>query len=55
VNFRTSDSFSWQPEITVWHEFNQLDTWIGVAGIGINVGPQPDYSDLGGGTNQSSQ
>lgn len=55
VNFRTGDSFSWQPEVTAWHEFNQLDAWIAVAGIGINLGPQPDYSDLGGVRSQSSQ
>lgn len=46
LNIRTSDTFSWQPEVTAWHEFNGVDSWICVAGIGINIGAQPDYSDL---------
>jgi len=46
LNIRTSDTFSWQPEVTAWHEFNGVDSWVCVAGIGINIGAQPDYSDL---------
>ncbi len=47
LNVRTSDHFSWQPELTVWHDFNDVDAWVYVLGIGMNVGAQPDYSDLG--------
>jgi hypothetical protein len=46
LNVRVSDSLSWQPEVTVWHELYQSDSWVYVFGIGANVGPQPDYSDL---------
>lgn len=50
MNFRASDKLSWQPEVTAWQEFNEADTWALVVGIGINLGAQPDYSDLGDGS-----
>lgn len=48
LNVRTSDTFSWQPEVTAWHDFNALDSWVYVIGVGINLGAQPNYSDLDG-------
>ncbi len=46
VNIRTSDTFSWQPEVTVMHELNGVESWVYVAGIGGNIGAQPDYSEF---------
>jgi hypothetical protein len=46
LNIRASDKLSWQPEVTVWHEFNDVDSWVYVLGIGLNVGAQPNYSEL---------
>lgn len=46
LNIHQTDTFSWQPEVTAWHEFNSTDVWFCVFGIGMNVGNQPDYSDL---------
>ena len=48
LNVRVSDKLSWQPEVTVWHQFTDLDAWVCVFGIGLNAGAQPDYSDIGG-------
>jgi hypothetical protein len=48
-NFRTSKSFSLQPEVTAMHEFNSESTWLYIFGFGLNFGSQPDYSDLAGG------
>jgi hypothetical protein len=48
LNVRASDNLSWQPELTVWHEFGDIDSWVYVLGIGLNVGALPDYSDLAG-------
>jgi hypothetical protein len=46
LNVHQSDTFSWQPEVTAWHEFNSTDVWFCVFGIGMSIGNQPDYSDL---------
>jgi hypothetical protein len=46
LNVHESDTFSWQPEVTAWREFNSIDSWFCVFGIAVNVGAQPDYSDL---------
>ncbi len=56
LNIRTSDTFSWQPELTAYHEINAVDAWVYVFGIGGNIGAQPDYSDLaeGPGEGQTS-
>lgn len=48
VNFRVSNSFSLQPEITFMKFFADTDMLIYTFGLGFNVGAQPDYSDLGG-------
>jgi hypothetical protein len=46
LNIHTGYRISWQPEVTVVHEFNTLDTWLAVFGLGLSLGNQPDYSDL---------
>jgi hypothetical protein len=46
LNVHQSDKVSWQPEVTVWHDFNAVGSWVCVFGIGLNLGAQPDYSDL---------
>jgi hypothetical protein len=49
VDIRTSKSLAIHPEITVMRQFSDVDALVWVAGIGFNIGAQPDYSDLGGG------
>jgi hypothetical protein len=46
LNLRGSHRFSWQPEVTVWHDFNAVQSWVYVFGIGLNIGAQPAYEDL---------
>lgn len=46
LNVHTSDTVSWQPEVTAWHEFNGVESLVCVLGLGVSVGSQPDYSDL---------
>jgi len=49
VDFRTSKTLAIHPEITAMQQINGVDALVWVAGIGFNIGAQPDYSDLGGG------
>jgi hypothetical protein len=48
LHIRTGRRLAWQPELTVFHEFNDVSSWVYVLGIGMNVGAQPDTSDIGG-------
>ena len=46
VNIRVSKKFSIQPEVTFMRAFNDSSALFWMAGLGFNVGAQPDYSDL---------
>jgi hypothetical protein len=46
LNLHGGPRFSWQPEVTVWHDFNSVEAWVYVFGIGLNIGAQPNYQDL---------
>lgn len=46
LNVHTSETFSWQPELAAWHEFNGVESTVYLLGIGVSLGAQPDYSDL---------
>jgi len=48
VDIRTSKTLAIHPEITAMQQINGVDALVWVAGLGFNIGAQPDYSDLGG-------
>jgi hypothetical protein len=49
LDVRVSKKFAIHPEVTVMHQFSDLNAYIFVGGFGFNIGAQPDYSDLAGG------
>jgi hypothetical protein len=49
LDVRVSKRFAIHPEVTVMHQFSDLNAYIVVGGFGFNIGAQPDYSDLAGG------
>jgi hypothetical protein len=48
VDVRFGKKFALHPEITFLKGFQDDEALLYIVGIGLNIGPQPDYSDLGG-------
>jgi hypothetical protein len=46
LNIRVSKKFSIQPEVNFMRAFDDTSALFWVAGLGFNLGAQPDYSDL---------
>jgi hypothetical protein len=47
VNLRLGNNFALQPEVTGVQQFGVAGPLVLLAGVGILIGAQPDYSDLG--------
>ncbi len=47
LDIRTSEHFAIHPEVTLMRVFDDAQSLIGVVGLGVNIGPMPDYADLG--------
>jgi len=45
-DFRITEKFAIHPELTFMQEFGNENLLLWVAGVGFNIGAQPDYSDL---------
>jgi hypothetical protein len=46
VDIRTGKRFAVHPEVTVMRIFDNAQTYVGILGLGLNMGAMPDYSDL---------
>jgi hypothetical protein len=46
VDIRTGRHFALHPEVTFMRVFDDAQTFMGVVGLGLNMGAMPDYSDL---------
>jgi hypothetical protein len=46
VDVRTGKHFAVHPEFTVIRVFDSAQTFMGIFGLGLNMGAMPDYSDL---------
>ncbi len=52
VDIRVTKRFALHPEVTFMKGFGDTSSLLFVAGLGLNFGAQPNYSDLGGGSPQ---
>ena len=48
ADFRVARNFALHPEVTFMKSFNDSNALIWVAGLGFNIGAQPNYSDMSG-------
>jgi len=46
VDIRTGRRFAVHPEVTVMRVFDGAQTFMGILGVGLNMGAMPNYSDL---------
>jgi hypothetical protein len=46
IDVRTSDTVSIHPEVTCMRGFTSQESFLCVAGLGLNVGAQPNYDDM---------
>jgi hypothetical protein len=46
VDIHTGKHLAFHPEVTVMRVFDGAQTFMGIVGLGLNMGAMPDYSDL---------